>query len=268
MGTRLVIDCEEARPLLEAAGLVSCADFLALSGGELVARSNTTTTRRIRLSAGGREGDFFLKVYHHVGPGRRRRLFRDKCALEARNYRLLRERCGTPVPVVVAHGARRRGLRVLDSFIMTRAIAGGISLEALAARPEMAGATASNGRWRRQLSRMVADIVARMHAAEFFHIDLQWRNLLVCLDHGGGAPRVHVLDCVRGGVRRTALGRAHGRVRDLSSLHKDARHRVTRSEELRWLRCYLGVPRLRDCDKSLIRAVLSDRRRKDAESAR
>jgi tRNA A-37 threonylcarbamoyl transferase component Bud32 len=232
-----------------------------------VARSNTTTTRRVELGADGLHARFFLKVYHHEGPGRRRRLLRDKCAREARNYRLLHERCAVGVPEVVAHGARRRGLHVLESFIMTRAIDGAMSLEQLnvprlATSPGPCGAA-----MRRKLLAITAALVARMHAAGFYHIDLQWRNLLVA-SSANEEPRIFVLDCVRGGLRRTALGRAHGRVRDLSSLHKDARHRLSRTEQLRWLRTYLGIRRMGPEEKALIQAIVHDRRIKDAGSRR
>lgn len=267
MGTRLVIDSAELKPLLEAAGLRRCEDFLTFGGGVVVARSNTTTTRRVELAGNGERAAVFLKTYHHDGPGRRRRLFRDKCAREARNYRLLRERCGAPVPEVVAHGARRRGWRIVDSFIMTRGIDLACSLDEFVAAHWPEAGRAGEARLRRALLRDTAELIARMHRAAFFHIDLQWRNLLVALE-SPDRPRLYVLDCVRGGLRRTALGQAHGRVRDLSSLHKDGRRWLSAAEQLRWLRNYLGVRRLCAEGKALARAVLHDRRTKDAESRR
>src|SRR5207253_1005236 len=79
-----------------------------------------------------------------------------------------------------------------------------------------------------------------------------WRNILVRLDSGG--PAIFLIDSSRGGVRRTWLSRHHGRIRDLASLDKLARFRLTATERLRWVRWYLGEDDL--AWRSLVRAVL------------
>ncbi len=115
---------------------------------------------------------------------------------------------------------------------------------------------------RRHLLETTADLVARMHAAGFFHIDLQWRNLLVSED-GSRRPRVYVIDSVRGGPRRWRPFQMHGRLRDLSSLYKLARSQVPVREQVGWLWRYLGVRRLRHEHRVMIQTILCDRRIKD-----
>lgn len=115
---------------------------------------------------------------------------------------------------------------------------------------------------RRHLLETTADLVSRMHAAGFFHIDLQWRNMLVSED-GARCPRVFVIDSARGGLRRSRLFQMHGRLRDLSSLYKLARFRVPVREQVGWLRRYLGVHRLQHEHRMMIQTILCDRRIKD-----
>ena len=110
----------------------------------------------------------------------------------------------------------------------------------------------------------VAADIARMHGGDFYHIDLQWRNILVT--DRGGAYTLHFLDSTRGGLRGSALFRAHGRARDLSSLYKEGRRWLTPVELLRWLRQYLGRP-IGATDRAMIRTIIRDRAVKDSMRA-
>lgn len=245
--------------LLRSAGLCAYEDFVRCQDSELVHESNTTTTRRLELPATQRDGRCYLKVYRYADKALPLRLTRSKPLREARNYASLREKCRIDVPDVIAVGSRRRGGILQDGFILTRGIFNAGTLDSFVDlhgddRPAL----------RCHLITATAGIVARMHAAHFYHIDLQWRNLLVS-DDGTDRPRVFVLDCVRGGRRIHPLMRAHGRLRDLSSLHKDARVRLSRTEQVRWLRRYLGVRKLSEIHRAMIRSIVQDRELKDRE---
>ncbi|MCK6482904.1 MAG: lipopolysaccharide kinase InaA family protein [Phycisphaerae bacterium] len=236
----------QMREPLAAAGLRDYGDFVDTSLGVIVSQSGTTRTRRIAIEAGGRRETLFLKRYRYAGPRRRWRWAVDKARVEARNFERLRSRCGLNTPDVIAYGVHRRGVRLLDAFLLTRAVEGAVGLDEWPLAPTPPGAMA-------RLMRAVAGAVARMHAAHFYHFDLQWRNLLI--RPAGDGFDVIPIDSSRGGPLRTRWGRAHGRMRDLAQLDKLARQRLTRTQRLRWLTYYLGRRRLSAADRALVREV-------------
>lgn len=253
MSTLLTIADDALRDLLRTAGLYSYDDFLHCTLGEVVHESGTTLTRRIVLRHADFADTLYLKIYR---PGPLHGWTRSRPLREGRNYLLLRDRCAISVPDVIAFGSRRSFGRWKDGFILTRAVPNAVPLDRV---PECTGPL------RRYLLDQTAAIVSRMHAVGFYHIDLQWRNLLVS-DDGTDAPEVYVIDSARGGPRRWRILREHGRLRDLSSLSKEARHRLTSREQLRWLRFHLGVRRFAPAHRALIRTIHYDRAIKDHEA--
>lgn len=251
--------------ILRAAGLVSCEDYLRSSRGEVIHESNTTCTRRFDLPSPGGTIACYLKVYQYRDKPLTLRLGRSKPLREARNYLTLRRKCRIDVPDVIAIGARRRLGLLEDGFILTREVPAACPLDVYVDRRWPSNKENVTVHSRRRLLETVADLVARMHAAHFFHIDLQWRNLIVS-DDERDQPLVFVLDCVRGGRRIHPLMRAHGRLRDLSSLYKDARVRLSHTEQMRWLRRYLGTRKLSEVYRAMIRTIVQDRELKDSEA--
>jgi len=284
MATRLTILDASMRPLLDSQGFRRYEDFVDATRGEVVGRSSTSQTRRIELggASGGESGVsgtprrevLFLKVYRYAGKTRRLGLWPDKGTVETRNYRILRQCCGIDVPDVIAHGSRRSRGYLLDAFILTRAIPHARPLEEFLQPRQDQGRVGSNhpedaaaverDSLRSYLLCQTAEMVARMHSAGFYHIDLQWRNILVSDDHSR-RPRIFVIDSARGSRRHWKVFRAHGRLRDLSSLYKKARMRLTAREQIGWLRRYLGVRRLGREHHAMIRTILDDRRIKDRQ---
>lgn len=253
MSTNLVIHDRQLQPVLDQLSLRSYADFVECKAGEVVARRGTCETRRI-LIGGDEPGEaVYLKVYRYE-PSWRTMLMRDASTIESRNYATLRTRCGAAVPNVIATGRRRSLGRLRDAFILTRGIPN--------ARPmdewmEGCGAAARS----RALGQL-AELVSRMHASGFYHVDLQLRNVLV-REGDDRELTLHVLDSSRGGLRRWSVRREYARFRDLSSLFKGARSRLTSREPLRWLKRYFGVGRLTPAHRMLARTILIDRRKKD-----
>jgi len=262
MPTRLTIVETAIQDTLMAAGLASYDDFLNRRLGQIVHETGTTQTRRITLGHSGRPEYLYLKSYQYQRPAW---LTHDKARREASNYAILRERSEVNVPDVIAFGSRRRFGRIVDAFILTRAVPHAVPLGRLAATLWPEPRAAANDNLRRHLLAYTSTMVARMHAAGFCHIDLQWRNLLVS-DDGSDAPDVYVIDSARGGLRKWSVRREQGRLRDLSSLYKEAQRRMTPREQLRWLRDYLGVPRFAFEHRALIRTILYDRAIKDHEA--
>lgn len=247
---------EDLRKPLAAAGLSTYDDFMACDRGEAVTQSGSSQTQRITVRVGGSEDTLYLKRYRY-GAGRWR--FRmDKAACEARNYSYLRHSCEIAVPEVVCLGCRSRLLWRRDGFLLTRSISGSVSLDVLAARHWPTAADGASSPERRALLETACEMIRRMHARHFYHLDLQWRNILV-----QDMRRLFVIDSWRGGPRWGPVFRAHGRLRDLSSLAKEAMVRLSRTERLRWLRRYFGARRLSKEHRMVIRAIERDRFLKD-----
>lgn len=261
-GTRLSILRPEWHATLVASGLEGYSDFLECATGEVVARTGTSETRRVVLERGPRPLHAYLKQYRYAGARWRHRFRRHKGEIEARNYRLMRERAQVPVPDVVAIGSRRAGLRLLDAFILTQEIERTSSLEAWWTRRFPTPGVPHP--LRRELENEVLELVVRMHRVHFYHVDLQWRNLLIRETPNG--PRLYVLDSSRGGLRRLPWIRWHARMRDLSSLEKTARRFLSRADRVRFVHDYVRRTGCRESPRKLITRILADRRRKDTVS--
>lgn len=250
----------ECRPTLIATGLVCYRDFVDCEIGEVVAQTGTSITRRLALVHSPDPLRAYLKQYRYIGSRWRHRFRRHKGAVEARNYQLMRERARVPVPDVIAIGRRCAGVRLLDAFILTREIGGASNLEDWwSMRLAAQGVPVA---LRRELIGEVLELVVRMHRVGFFHVDLQWRNLLIRESPDG--PRLFVLDSSRGGLRRSPWMRWHARMRDLSSLEKTARRFLSRADRFRFVCDYLRETGCRESPRRLITRILADRRRKDA----
>lgn len=263
MGTRLAwLDSEAARDFT-ARGLTSYERLVNCEDADLVHRTGTTCTRRLATGPAGRPTQYYLKVYCY-GPGMRRGAWRrDKATIEAANYEYLRRTVGVDVPGVVCHGSRRRFGRLVDALLVTRAVDEAIPMGQFFLENCSADRSSRTMRLRGRLLERSADLVSRMHSRGFFHIDLQWRNLLVA-PRGAEDVRLYVIDSPRGGVRRTGLMRHHGRLRDLSSLWKEGASRLRRSEQLRWFLRYMGSHRLGVEHRDMIRVLARDRHSKGA----
>ncbi len=251
---------------LAAAGLICYADFVGNAQGELIHRSGTTCTRRLVVRTASSDDVLYLKTYRYDGKAVPFRMTSSKPLREARNYQLLRERCRIDVPDVVALGSRRRGPLMVDGFLVTRAVPASQPLDAFAAARPNLRADGLADRLCRVVMQRSAEMIARMHAAQVYHIDLQWRNMLVSLKNPE-EPRVYLLDCARGGRRRHPWRCEHGRLRDLSSLYKEARARLSPRQQVWWLRHYLNVRKLTEVHRLMMESIRLDRAIKDHEES-
>ncbi|HVP11998.1 MAG TPA: lipopolysaccharide kinase InaA family protein [Phycisphaerae bacterium] len=262
MGIKLTIVEPQFVPVLESLGLRCYADYISCRLGEMLARSGTTETLRIPACGPACPDALYLKRYRYAGAQWRHGFRRDKASIEARNYRILREECTVCVPDVIAYGSRRRGWRLSDAFILARGIPGAVPLDEFVAAQWPDPRAAGDDELRQYLLSETACLVAQMHAAGFYHVDLQWRNLLV-VEGGSAQPRICVIDSSRGGLRACRVYAAHGQLRDLSSLAKQAMISMTARERTRWLRCYFGVARLTREHHAIVWTILRDRGAKD-----
>lgn len=253
----LIFSNSNDQSLLASAGLRDYPDFVNCASGEIVAQGSDSTMRRLSIRHAKGEHHYYLKVYRFTGRRRRWAFQGDKVSAEVRNARTLAT-IGINVPETICHGSRAGLLRIRDSFLVTKAIPGAMPLDAFVD----SHVQSRNDAQRRVLFQSLATLIRQMHDAHFFHIDLQWRNILVA-STSGGAPMLYLIDSTRGGLRPPGIRAEHGRLRDLSSLAKDAQSRLTRTELARWLRAYLGVPCLAAEHRLIIQTIERDRILKD-----
>ncbi len=204
---------------------------------------------RATLQHGGGALDVFFKLYRHPRPSWRFCWRASKARREFENYRVL-ARLGAPVAARVAVAEKRDALgRLCGAWIITVAVPQAQTLVEFAGQP-------SNSAHRQALLYEVAGIARALHVARFQHHDFVWRNILV--SSAGPTPRIFLIDCPRGGIRRWGWKRAQ--LRDLASLDKSAARFCRRTERLRFLLKYLGKDRLDDEARALSRACMDYRR--------
>jgi hypothetical protein len=209
---------------------------------------------------GGQPLSVFYKYYQ---PTRAKWEFvgrRSKARCEFENYDTF-QRLGLPAPERIAMGEERDALgRLLRTFIITRAIPDALTLVEFVQKhcPDRRSAQARS--LREGLTRQMAELTRRMHSAGFIHRDLVWRNVLVTWEPPA-LPKVWWIDCPRGAFARWPFLRSGPRMRDLASLDKLASRWCSAVERVRFVKLYLGKPRLDAEAKQLIRDEL--RYRKD-----
>jgi heptose I phosphotransferase len=104
----------------------------------------------------------------------------------------------------------------------------------------------------------VAAVARAFHQAGYNHRDLYCCHFFV-REHEPGVFQVNLIDLQRVENRRLPLRR--WRIKDLAQLAYSApRERISCADKLAFMKLYLGVQKLRPCDKQLIRQVLAKQR--------
>ena len=222
-------------------------DWLAIEG-DVFRRAPDRTTLRFEHDGRG----YFLKA--HFGVGWReilKNLVQMKLpVLDAGNEWLaihLLQALGVPTLSAAAHG-RGTGLSSRKSFIITRELAGMISLEQYAAQG--GGRDRSEVLKRRRFIRAVAATARTLHTNGVNHRDLYLCHFLFDPDEAAD-PHLHLIDLHRAQVRHRTPERWC--VKDIGGLYYSAgAAALTRTERLRFIKTYAGTGSLR--------AALLDRR--------
>jgi hypothetical protein len=201
----------------------------------------------------------FFKEYHYPKPSWRFLGRASKARREFQNYAAF-AKIGIQAAERVAYGERRDLIRRLHSaFIITRAIPDVITLTEFFKQHgsrDVPGSTAL----RAQLLSQLAFMTKRIHAANFFHNDLYWRNVLVTWVPP--EARLWWIDCPRGGFKRRAFWPNRKQIKDLASLDKIAAQLCTPKERIEFVKRYLNIQRLTEIAKHLVRATLAYRRKR------
>ena len=148
------------------------------------------------------------------------------------------ERAGVPTPAILAVGSARAFGLFCEHAIVTRQLEGARNLY------ELAGGAPEHNR-RRDILRLCADLLRRLHDAGFLHADLNVSNLV--MERGPAGETLHVVDLDRGRFRLvvTPEERLANLTRLLRSYEKwiAGRLRLSPREEIYFLRCYVGHDR-------------------------
>lgn len=244
----------EAR--LRAAGLGTFELAFLCEQGTVVRRSGSSEVRRVEVE-GARQVLFLKKSWVTRWAQLRSRLFRgtffgaSQVRREFGNLeRLHKWQLTEATPV--AFGEERRAGWLWRSFLITTGIAEPMSVDAFIrdVLPRLPGAVGRSGR--RELLRQVARLTRVLHARQFTHGDLYWRNLVIADNE---LARLSLIDMPRGRQHPRELGVA-ARAADLAALDAPAPWFFRRSERLRFLLDYRQTRRLDADGKELIRQVL------------
>ena len=233
------------RQALAACQLHQVGQVLERVEGRIVAWSRTTDTLYVE-SPGSLVGFcvkryFYPRLRHRLRGVLRGTLFGwHRAAAEARLLRAMRE-AGSLAVRPVAYGSRRCGGFLAACFLITEAVPEARNLTSFALDVEDGRESLSIVE-RRRLLRTLAEQVGELHASGFSHGQLFWRNLLLRRAPAGGFE-FFLLDARPGhGQRRLAGGRWW--VEELAQLCVSAEPFTSRTERLRFLLAYAGVPRL------------------------
>jgi len=225
-------------------------DGALLDGGRLRLdewrRSGVLTTvkrgpHRVVYRADLAEGPVYVK--HFLVPNFRakaRQWFRSgKGRNEGRRAAKL-EAIGVPTITPVALGERRVRNFLLENFLVTKEIPDTLPLDEFVERRLPLMPAARQGRLRRDLARVLADLTARLHDAGFVHQDFHPGNLLIRLGPDDSLKLAVIdLDALRMASR---LSWADVR-ENLALLNHYFWSRCNRSDRFRFLQAYLKARR-------------------------
>lgn len=221
---------------LAEGGLTPDGDWLHLAPGSQVSESKVTNCFRIDLADGE---SLYFKRYDYTRHKKMRFFLRPgRAATEVFGYRQL-SAIGIDTLQVVAFSEHRRLGRLISACIVTRGVPNSRDLSRFARR-EWANMPAPRRRTvLREIRERLFSQLRQAHAANFFHQDLHWRNLLV-VDDGDGYRTIWI-DCPRARYQRWR--REHAVLADLSTLSRAAPNYLTLRQRFESLRDFFGEKR-------------------------
>jgi tRNA A-37 threonylcarbamoyl transferase component Bud32 len=186
-----------------------------------ILKHNATTTVA-RAALPGQNQTFFLKRYNRKDAWEKtKNLFRYSRALKVWRAGYALEILGIPTPRVICALEKRQGPLVLEAFILTEWLEGGVGLDDF--YRERCGPRSGNPlpeKDRRELEKTVAHLFATLHSHRISHGDLKGRNVL--LDPSRPAPfdpRFVDLDAMTLSPRRFRRARVNDLARLLFSVY-------------------------------------------------
>ena len=194
----------------------------------------------------------YIKKYKKSGKFLRKYLGRSRLRAEWENL-LFFASLGIPVPPMLAWGEERKGLCYIKGALVTLKVEHASNLrDFYRSHPDFFGSQEKY----RLLAGQIALYTQKLHAHQFAHGDLNWRNILVSYDNQDAeSPIVYFFDCPSG--RQWSWPFLEYRiVKDLAHLDKVARNKLSLRERLWFYKQYTGRAKLTIADKQRLRKVI------------
>jgi heptose I phosphotransferase len=158
---------------------------------------------------------------------------------------------------LIAYGEQLHRNGRLESFVLTEELTGYTPLDHLLPKrfPTISHRRGKRDRHLQALIAHVASIARRFHQAGYNHRDFYCGHFFI-KEELPGRFDIKLIDLQR--VQHRRHFRRRWIIKDLAQLAWSAsRDHISCTDRMAFMRHYLGVPRLRPCDKRLIRAVLA-----------
>lgn len=209
----------------------------------------------------------FVKIYSYRKSPFQRLWRRGIARIEARNL-LFFKSISIPTPRVVAWGQRKNVIgQIVDEFIITEAIPETQTLDEFmtTACPDRSQPLYCSRR--DSIIDQLSHTTRAIHAHNFYHQDLKWRNILVRAN--GDQTELFWIDCPKGDFTRSATHQSRRALKDCATLDKLGRLHCTKEERLRFVAGYLDQP-VDAPEVATFAQAIADYRRKrfDAEDLR
>jgi|GEM_PF-589433 len=254
----------EYRPVLEEAGLASFDRMMRTVEGKLLRRLPDRENWRLELRMpGGSTRGAYLKKHHIRTPRTRVRALAQAGGgltagrVEAQNVARL-ARSGIAAMKLIAYGEKLHEDGLLESFILTEELQGFTQLDHFLQKrfPPLEGNRAApRDPHLMKLIAEVASVAAKFHRLGYNHRDLYCCHFFI-KETEPGEFKVNLIDLQR--VEHRRHFRSRWLVKDLGQLAYSApAERISRTHKMAFIKRYLGVQRLRPCDKRFIRKVLA-----------
>jgi hypothetical protein len=251
-------------PYLQRAGLTSFEAVMNTTAGRCLRALADRENWRLELhDAHQQPRGAYLKKHHvrgwrhwlraklGIGPGQ------SPGRVEAVNVRRM-EQDGIAAMRLIAYGEKLHEDGLLESFVLTEELAGFTQLDHFLRRRFPAPERKQTNRRNRDLDQLIRDVAAvarKFHRLGYNHRDLYCCHFFI-QEPTLGQYRVHLIDLQR--VENRHRFRWRWLVKDLAQLAYSApRDRITCTHKMAFIKHYLGVRKLRPCDKRLIRKVLA-----------
>lgn len=212
--------------------------------GDLLSASPMSSLKKVSLG----EKSYYVKAYFASGRYLRRYLGRSRVKAEWENL-LYFESLGLPTARLVAFGEQKSLFGQRQGIMVTEEIPDTLDLANLVARQDP---LLEDKEWLFKVICQVADMVRLLHADNFIHGDLKWRNILVKLS---GEPHVYFIDCPIGRKYPEFL-KERGIVKDLACLDKVAKYHLSTRSRLCFYRRYTNKSKINLEDKHRIGKIL------------
>jgi hypothetical protein len=231
----------EFRHQFEEAGFTSSAAVSQLVP-QPAGKFRPVVVKALTLSfADGSTEQVYFKRYNYRRPAWQFLGRASKARREFENYAVFRQlhiRCAD----AMAMGESRDWLgRLKSAWIITRAVPESVTLIEFVQKHCPNRSSPQFRELRGSLLDQLAQMTRQIHAADFFHNDLVWRNVLVTWSPPA-PPVIWWIDCPRG--RFSRLARRRPRIKDLALLDKLASRYCSQPERLRFVKVYLGRNRV------------------------